>query len=160
MCMHQEKNIFASEGWSSPASGTRPCGERPSGLPVRHHPSHNSVHEPLGNRAILLFVTVVAEHRTPLFKNPAAIEAVLRAWNDAQNWHVGRYVFMPDHIHFFCAPGLWPTPDFYQWMRYWKRLATQCIAESGGRPSPAANAAREDARPPMKTRKREHANEH
>ena len=84
----------------------------------------------------------------PLFKNQETIEAVLRAWNEAQNWHVGRYVFMPDHIHFFCAPGLWPTPDFHQWMRYWKRLATQFIANSGGRPSPAAVAARGDAHPP------------
>jgi REP element-mobilizing transposase RayT len=115
-------------------------------LPVRRHPSHNSVHEPLGNRAILLFVTVVVEGRRPLFQNPTAIEAVMRAWEEAQNWHVGRYVFMPDHIHFFCAPGLWPTPDFHQWMRYWKRLATQFMG-AGGRPSPAA-AARGDARPP------------
>jgi REP element-mobilizing transposase RayT len=151
----------------SPADETSPCGKGQSALPVRHHPSHNSVHEPLGNQAVLLFVTVVTEHRQPLFRNPAAIDAVLRAWEAAQNWLVGRYVFMPDHIHFFCAPGAIPTPDFHQWMRYWKRLATQLMGAggrpsspaamassnthsasfTGGRPSPAAAAARGDARP-------------
>ena len=140
--------------FASPSPGGRPSsaaaarGDARPPLPVRHHPSHNSVREPLGNRPVLLFVTMVTEHRLPLFRNPAVIEAVLRAWDLARNWLVGRYVFMPDHIHFFCAPGAIPTPDFHQWMRYWKRLATQFITGPGGRPSPAADAARIDVRPP------------
>jgi putative transposase len=33
---------------------------------------------------------------------------------------------MPDHVHFFCVPGV-PNPESVkQWCRYWKRLADQC----------------------------------
>lgn len=83
--------------------------------------------DPSGNRPILLFVTVATKDRLPLLANPVAFHAVLSAWEAAGNWLVGRYVVMPDHIHFFCSPGLWPTPDFHKWMAYWKSLATRAF---------------------------------
>ena len=38
---------------------------------------------------------------------------------------MGRYVIMPDHIHFFCAPGRIPPTGLRPWVKYWKRLVTQ-----------------------------------
>jgi REP element-mobilizing transposase RayT len=63
---------------------------------------------------------------------------ILTAWVNAANWIVGRYVIMPDHIHFFCAPSKYPASDFHKWMKFWKRLSTQMMSEqSGGRLSSA-----------------------
>lgn len=38
---------------------------------------------------------------------------------------------MPDHVHFFCSPAAWPTPDFHKWMTYWKALATRAFWQGG-----------------------------
>jgi len=97
----------------------------PSVRPVRKWPSKNSVLVPRDDRAIILFVTVNANRRQPVFADDAAVACVLEAWNRARNWLVGRYVVMPDHIHFFCAPGLSPVPDFQGWMSYWKSLVAR-----------------------------------
>ncbi|MBO4287828.1 MAG: transposase, partial [Kiritimatiellae bacterium] len=104
--------------------------------PVRKHPSRNSVHEQ-GFRSTILFVTVCTEGRKPILAEKDMVNIILSTWANAQNWIVGRYVIMPDHIHFFCAPATYPTSDFHRWMKYWKRLAQQAFAV----------AARGDTRP-------------
>jgi REP element-mobilizing transposase RayT len=48
------------------------------------------------------------------------VDAVVSAWRADRQWIVGRYVFLPDHIHFFCAPGGIVQPDLDLWMRKWK----------------------------------------
>ena len=107
-------------------------------LPLRKHPSHNSVRE-RGFRSTILFVTVCTNGRAPILADIQMQCKILTAWANAGNWIVGRYVIMPDHIHFFCAPSKYPAPDFHKWMKFWKRLSTQMMSEqSGGRLSPAA----------------------
>ena len=93
--------------------------------PVRKCPSKNSVLVTRDNRAVILFVTVNANQRQPVFANEKAVSCILAAWKAAGNWLVGRYVIMPDHIHFFCAPSLLPIPDFHRWMAYWKSLVAR-----------------------------------
>ena len=121
----------------SPAGGSRSCAteggvvvadarERvPPGLPVRSHPSRNSVMTFHDNRAILLYVTIVTADRMPVLACAAVVECILAAWAAATDWLVGRYVIMPDHIHFFCAPASYPPPDFRRWMAYWKSLSAK-----------------------------------
>ncbi len=121
----------------SPAGGSRSCAteggvvvadarERvPPGLPVRCHPSRNSVMTFHDNRAILLYVTIVTANRMPVLACAAVVECILAAWAAATDWLVGRYVIMPDHIHFFCAPASYPPPDFRRWMAYWKSLSAK-----------------------------------
>jgi putative transposase len=53
-----------------------------------------------------VFVTVCAKHRKPILANPEAHNALRDAWQRAENWLVGRYMIMPEHIHLFCAPIL------------------------------------------------------
>ena len=78
------------------------------------------------------------------------LKIILDAWENAQNWLVGRYVIMPDHLHFFCTPATYPAPDFHRWMKYWKRLAQQAFAARGDtRPPVASHPARGDTRPPI-----------
>ena len=89
-------------------------------LPQRRHPSRNSVMTHLDNRAIMLYVTVVTGKRNAILADKAVQACIVAAWKAAADWLVGRYVIMPDHIHFFCAPATYPPPDFHRWMKQWK----------------------------------------
>ena len=124
---------------SNKAGGSRSCAtemhvcadaadaqERvPPELPARHHPSRNSVMTYHDNRAIMLYVTVVTANRMPMLAFKAVADCILTAWRAANGWLVGRYVIMPDHVHFFCAPASYPPPDFRRWMAYWKSLSAK-----------------------------------
>ena len=89
-------------------------------LPQRRHPSRNSVMTHLDNRAIMLYVTVVTGKRSAILAGKAVQDCIVAAWKAAADWLVGRYVIMPDHIHFFCAPATYPPSDFHRWMKQWK----------------------------------------
>ena len=95
-------------------------GERPS----RHRPAHQPAVES-GNQAILMFVTVCTKDRRAVLANPRVHEALLATWASARDWRVGRYVIMPDHVHFFCAPGRHDYPALSKWMAYWKSLVVR-----------------------------------
>ena len=83
-------------------------------LPQRRHPSRNSVMTHLDNRAIMLYVTVVTGKRNAMLADKAVQDCIVAAWKAAADWLVGRYVIMPDHIHFFCAPATYPPSDFHR----------------------------------------------
>ena len=100
-------------------------------LPDRRHPSHNSVRTGLDNRSVILFVTVCAKERQPIFDNLAAAECIVGAWEANREWVVGRYVIMPDHVHFCCAPGAWPIPSFHGWMAKWKAQVSRTFPGRG-----------------------------
>lgn len=102
--------------------------------PTRRRPSRNSVHEPLDNRTVLLFVTVNAARRQRVFDHPAAVDCLLDAWRNAKDWLVCRYMVMPDHVHLLCTPGAIPTPDFHRWMHFWKSLAARTFPLPHARP--------------------------
>ena len=89
-------------------------------FPQRRHPSRNSVMTHLDNRAIMLYVTVVTGKRSAMLADKAVQDCIVAAWKAAADWLVGRYVIMPDHIHFFCAPATYPPSDFHRWMKQWK----------------------------------------
>ena len=107
-------------------------GERPrEPLPVRRHPSKNSVRT-IGSRSTILFVTVCAEGRKPIFASHDMMSMIVSAWTDADKWIVGQYMIMPNHIHFFCSPVTYPPYDFQKWIIYWKRLTAQIFARVNG----------------------------
>jgi REP-associated tyrosine transposase len=84
----------------------------------RKHPVHNPTVES-GNQAIVVFVTVNTCQRKPILAGQEAVQAMLRAWREADTWLVGRYVIMPDHIHFFCAPRD-RSVNLRRWVKCWK----------------------------------------
>jgi REP element-mobilizing transposase RayT len=94
--------------------------------PYRTHP----VHRPalgIDNRSIIIFVTVCTKHRAPLLATPEMHEAILAAWHEASYWLVGRYVILPDHIHLFCAPGVYPATPLQNWIRFWKSRVAHSV---------------------------------
>jgi putative transposase len=86
----------------------------------RRRPSRNSVLEGSDSQSILLFVTVCANGRQRIFAHPAAMNCLLAAWDNAQDWRIARYMVMPDHVHLLCFPGNPSIPDFHRWLKYWK----------------------------------------
>lgn len=86
-------------------------GERPREPLSRKHPSKNSLLSS-GFRSNILFVTVCTEGRRPLLACPDMVNKILSAWHRADKWAVGRYVIMPDHVHFFCSPATNSPHDF------------------------------------------------
>ena len=143
----------AEGGLRTRGSASPPCAAedaRSQVPPVRRAPSKNSVLLTHDNRAVILFVTVVANQRLHLLDNGCAFECLLNAWRQAGNWLVGRFVVMPDHIHFFCSPATYPPSGFHGWMAYWKSLATkEYWCKMGGTRSRASDGAA-DARPSPK----------
>ena len=77
------------------------------------------------NGSIVVFVTVCTQGRKPVLARPDAVDALRAAWAQANHWHVGRWVVMPDHIHLFCSPGIWPPEPLKRWVTFWKSEASR-----------------------------------
>lgn len=91
----------------------------------RKQPDHG-IHE-TNNGPTIVFVTVCTKDRRSWLacqECHALLRAVLQ---EAQAWYVGRYVVMPDHVHFFAAPGDRDI-SLEKWCQYWKSLFTKRVA--------------------------------
>jgi putative transposase len=72
----------------------------------------------------LLFVTAVTKDRKAILARPEIHKLLRDTWQSAEAWLVGRYIIMPDHVHFFCAPGT-KSHSLEDWMSYWKAAVTR-----------------------------------
>ena len=88
----------------------------------RKRPAHFPPLE-YSNRSVIIFLTVCTHNRRPILANPTVYEHLRQAWEAADEWSVGRYVLMPDHIHMFCSPASWPMRSLASWLRFWKSRA-------------------------------------
>jgi len=80
----------------------------------------------------IYFITTCTFKRRPILTSREVANILLDEWRDARErhgWAIGRYVIMPDHVHFFCSAelGAKPLPKFIQAWKQWtsKRLARQ-----------------------------------
>jgi len=78
----------------------------------------------------IYFITVCVAERKKLLAAPAAASVLIESWQAADpihGWVVGRYVIMPDHVHFFARsrPAAKPLSAF---MRDWKKWTTRRLA--------------------------------
>jgi putative transposase len=87
-------------------------------LKQRRHPA-KGVFIFLG-QATIVFVTVCSQQRKKNLANPIVHEALVKVWSKADRWMIGRYMIMPDHIHFFCSPTD-VTLEIEPWITFWKR---------------------------------------
>src|SRR5207248_3338486 len=79
----------------------------------RKIPAHQPVRERF-NEPIIVFLTVCSKDRKPVFTGADSVAVIIDAWQQARSWSVGRYVVMPDHVHLFCAPAVFPTQPLMQ----------------------------------------------
>lgn len=77
------------------------------------------------------FITVCTHGRRPILTQSKATAVLRREWQAAQDrhgWLIGRYVVMPDHVHFFCTEqssgAIRPLPRF---MNKWKEWTAKRI---------------------------------
>ena len=98
---------------------------------ARRHPIHLAPRE-AHNRSVIIFVTAAAAKRREILASRSAHQSIVKTWNAATAWLVGRYVIMPDHVHLFCSPNGPDAPALETWMRYWKSLVTRAIGEGAG----------------------------
>lgn len=98
--------------------------------PLRKRPVHKPV-VTSGNHAVIVFVTVCTRKRVPILATPAMHVSIVNAWVAASHWLVGRYTILPDHIHLFCAPAVYPAESLTPWVKYWKGLVSK---ETGAGP--------------------------
>jgi len=82
----------------------------------------------------LFFVTACVRDRRPFLANDAVSGILTDGWRnslDSSGWMVGRYVIMPDHVHFFAAPAREDAKDLSYFIRDWKRWTCRRIRDSG-----------------------------
>ena len=97
----------------------------------------------------VFFITTCSHQRQTILANTQIAKILVDEWAGARErhgWMVGRYVIMPDHVHFFCAPirGIAPLDGindpiykdlsgFIQQWKQWtsKRIIRECNSPNG-----------------------------
>ncbi|MES2308299.1 MAG: transposase [Verrucomicrobiota bacterium] len=67
------------------------------------------------------FVTVCTHQRKRLLDQDHLHQTLIRLWSDSKYWRLGKYVMMPDHLHFFAKPSGQYSMSLKNWISYWKR---------------------------------------
>ena len=104
--------------------------------PKRRHPAHGIKH--VDGQPTILFDTLCLKLRTPILACDEFHFVFRNVAKQATAWLMGRYVIMPDHIHFFAADVDSDIP-YENWIRYLKSQITKQFAPgrdaTGGRGS-------------------------
>src|SRR5437762_4941201 len=86
----------------------------------------------------IYFITTCTLERRKILASKEITAILIGEWRDAHSRHgcaIGRYVIMPDHVHFFCSAelGAKPLPIFMQRWKEWssKRISRE-LKLSGG----------------------------
>ena len=84
------------------------------------------------NNAPLYYLTACAEGRRPILANGATLSALSEVWlrsGELDGWYVGRFMLMPDHVHFFAMPVIQAKPPG-TWNKMWKSVTARRLAKS------------------------------
>ena len=78
------------------------------------------------------FITACTQNRRPLLNNRESHEAFVSFCHKAleRGVHVGNYVLMPDHLHFFVCFGM-GAPDLSIWMKSLKNSLSKLWRSMG-----------------------------
>jgi len=98
--------------------------EKKVGLPKRAHPPHLPVRH-AGNISSIVFVTVCTAGRRGVLATDGTMETIATCWQVADEWLVGKYLVMPDHVHLFCMPAKVDSCSLQRWISYWKWCVTR-----------------------------------
>ena len=75
----------------------------------------------------IYFVTTCTFRRSPILASRGIAEILIDEWRyarDRHGWMVGRYVIMPDHVHFFCSAEH-DAKQLSALMRAWKQWTSK-----------------------------------
>jgi REP element-mobilizing transposase RayT len=98
--------------------------ESPPLYPKRQRPAHP---RPVKkhNQPVILFITLCIHPRISALANLSFNQVFLDACVDADQWLVGRYLIMPDHIHLFTSPASKESCTIMRWNTYLKERITK-----------------------------------
>jgi putative transposase len=89
----------------------------------------------------IYFVTSCTKHRRKILARAEVAKVLIDEWRAAHSrhgWAVGRYVIMPDHVHFFCRPER-DAKMLSDFVRFWKSYTSRKINTlDSARSAPAA----------------------
>ena len=109
-----------------------PAMRRAMGTRARKHLRRlDAIHEGLG--APLFFITCCVRDRRAVLANRDRAQVLVAAWErspDVHGWFVGRYVVMPDHVHFFASPGNEGPKTLSRFVGDWKRWTARQMRET------------------------------
>lgn len=84
--------------------------------------------------APIYFLTTCTHLRKPILTSEPVARFLIKDWREARvrhGWGIGRYVIMPDHVHFFCAPA--PEAKLLStFVGSWKEWTSKAIKRSLG----------------------------
>jgi len=86
-------------------------------LPNRKRPAHGVLF--VDGQPTIIFDTVCTKNRKPWLASAEIHTLLCEVWREATVWLMGRYMIMPDHIHFFAA-ATETNIEYDNWVTYWK----------------------------------------
>jgi REP element-mobilizing transposase RayT len=75
------------------------------------------------DRSPVLFVTVNTRQKKSILAHDDVHELLRDTWAVTDDWRVGWYVVMPEHLHFLCSPR-GDRASLARWMSFWKGLVS------------------------------------
>ena len=96
--------------------------------------------------APIFFVTTCTNNRRAVLAGRDLAQILIEEWRTARErhgWVVGRYVIMPDHVHFFCSPELdaKTLPEFVgAWKSWTSRRISKLLRPASATPATTAAA--------------------
>ena len=81
------------------------------------------------------FITICVAGRRPLLVDDAIATVLCEEWagmKDKHGWVVGRYVAMPDHVHFFVSPILGSAKPLMTAIGKWKEWTAKRVLKRLG----------------------------
>ena len=90
----------------------------------------------------IYFLTTCTHERRRILTQPKAADVLIEEWCQAAvrlRWAVGRYVIMPDHVHFFSSP-VDSTRSLSDFMQRWKQWTSKRIIHEVGLAGPVWQA--------------------
>ena len=89
-------------------------------------------------RTPVYFFTACVAARKSILACDNVHQILIEIWTKPaplDGWFVGRYVLMPDHLHFFASPAADAKPRA-AWCKAWKSISSRRIIQSVGVPAP------------------------
>jgi REP element-mobilizing transposase RayT len=82
----------------------------------------------------IYYITCCVRNRRPILVHPEIAKVLISAWEtspDVYGWRVGKYVVMPDHVHFFAAACKEDAKTLSGFIGSWKRWTKRNIHAAG-----------------------------
>jgi len=68
----------------------------------------------------IIFLTVCTKNRQKVLCHSDSLHYMTQFWKESKGWVVGKFIILPDHVHFFAKPKGDGSIPLQGWMKWWK----------------------------------------